>query len=456
MIKFKKINSAVDCNVLVGLAICLIFYFVLCFSFGVQICADSKGYIEMVSAREPVYPLFLAFMRWVFGEAEYLNAVIVIQNLLMAVSVWLITAYLKKECQLNVFTYYVLILSNFAVALLCQFVAKRGSIYSNSILTEGIAIPLWLILILTIWKGINTDRLMYVICIFILCAVMMDIRKQMAVGYIVAMLALFIHYVGKMGFWRKMVRALSIAIISLVLAVLFTRGYNYLLRGSFAQNTRDMNLVLTTSLYVADEDDGRLIEEDNVRELFNNTYEKLTMLKANYSYAGDKWYELSDHYEESYDKITIDTTADDFVDFAVEKGFASGMEAEKEADRMSSVIVKSLLGDNISKYIEVYEASLLEGLVNTVAKKSPKLNGIAALMYVIYTALCFICIKNKETRYIGIMGAVVLISCLVNAGVIAALIFCQTRYMIYNMALFYMMLVVMLAKTIAFAYKKKC
>ncbi|MBO6299782.1 MAG: hypothetical protein J6N53_13155 [Lachnospiraceae bacterium] len=44
------------------------------------------------------------------------------------------------------------------------------------------------------------------------------------------------------------------------------------------------------------------------------------------------------------------------------------------------------------------------------------------------------------------VGLFVLLAILVNVGVAAALIFCQTRYMIYNMALFYVAGILMLWK----------
>ena len=70
------------------LAGCGVFYLVFCFVFGIYLGSDSRGYIEMISAREPVYPLFLLLWRSIFGEGIYLWVVIILQNLLMALCVW--------------------------------------------------------------------------------------------------------------------------------------------------------------------------------------------------------------------------------------------------------------------------------------------------------------------------------------------------------------------------------
>ena len=74
--KDKKIDAR-----WIRLACCVVFYLAFCFVFGVQMGADSRGYINMVSAREPVYPLFLWAFRSLFGENLYLWIVIILRNL---------------------------------------------------------------------------------------------------------------------------------------------------------------------------------------------------------------------------------------------------------------------------------------------------------------------------------------------------------------------------------------
>ena len=48
------------------LGISLLFYLFFFFFDGVSIAADSAGYINMSISREPVYPLFLAFLHILF------------------------------------------------------------------------------------------------------------------------------------------------------------------------------------------------------------------------------------------------------------------------------------------------------------------------------------------------------------------------------------------------------
>lgn len=426
------------------LAVCLVFYVGMCLIYGPQLGADSNGYIHMVSAREPVYPLFLKAFRTVFGETYYLYAVAFAQNLLMAFAVWYLTLYLKRKFAWKEWMTYAMIAMHFAVALLCQFAAGRASIYPNSILTEGLSLSLWLIFITFLLKALWEGRLRYAAIALLLAAVMMDLRKQMAVGYIVLFGTLLLGWIGQKKHFKRMAAVAGMILCSILLALGGTRLYNYVMRGEFVQNTRDMNLVLTTSLYIADKEDAELIEDPVVRELFRQVIDILEEKECNYRFADPGWRNLEAHYGAHYDKITIDTTGPMFIEYAMEQGFSEGLEAEREADRMSGVIVRSLLADNLGTYLKVYLASVGNGMINSVAKRSALLDGYALAAYVIYSVLMAACLWKKETRDAGMFGLTVLISICVNVGVTAALIFCQTRYMIYNMALFYMAGILML------------
>ena len=127
------------------------FYLFFAIYDGVVIGVDSPTYIEMSFAREPFYPLFLAFFR-LFGSENYLLHAVICQSLLMAFSGWILADYLRgKLCIYKIYS-TILYFLPIATSLLCRFVAKRGSMYTNSILTEGICTSLYLLFIYCILK----------------------------------------------------------------------------------------------------------------------------------------------------------------------------------------------------------------------------------------------------------------------------------------------------------------
>ena len=421
-----------------------VFYLFFALRYGVYLGSDSAGYINMISAREPVYPLMLALFRKIFGEVHYLSAVIIFQNLFMAAAVTALCSYLRKRFELPWFIYALLFATHYAEALLTQYAAKRAVVYTNSIMTEGITLSLWIVFMLMCFKireeGITSSGAKDLIITLLLCGLMTDVRKQMAMGYITLFAVVFFDRKSlkkPAGHIKKMLLITAGMLLTLILALGGTRLYNYALRGEFAQNTRDMNLVLTTTLYVADPEDAKLIKEESVARLFTKTMDILAETGSNYRYAGKSLRELEEHYEENYDVITVNTTGPLFIEYAEERGFKSGMEAEAEADRMSGVIVKSLLSDNAGTYLKVYIASLINGFVNTIAARHAILDLFALAAYIVFITLTVICYRREETYAAAVCGMSVLTAILVNVGVTAALIFCQSRYMIYNMSLFY-------------------
>ncbi len=429
------------------LAGCMAFYLLFAFVYGPVLGADSRGYIEMISAREPVYPVFLWINRKLFGEAAYLWVVVIFQNLLMGFAVWYCTEKLWKRFCRSAFSLAAMYAVHAGVAVLCQFLAERGSIYSNNIMTEGLTMSCWLIFMTLTVDAVEDGEYKKLIIALVLAALMTDMRKQMAVSYLTLGGAMVIGRIRKDSVGKYFARlgiTVLASLVSVILALGGTRLYNYVLRGEFTQNTRDMNLVLTTSLYVADREDASLIEEEAVRRLFIRTMYILNESESNHSYAPEGWSALEQHYEDHFDIITVDTTGPLFVDYAVEQGFERGLDAEQEADRMSGVIVKSIFSDNLKNYARVYLASFLNGMINTVAKRSSFFDkyAFAAIFAVLLMSLYVLFLRDvpgeKQMHEAGRAGLYVLIAMAVNTGVAAALIFCQSRYMIYNMPLFYM------------------
>ena len=439
----RKMSKNTEYEKWIMLLVCLLFYLSFCLVFGVFTNTDSEGYIAMDSSREPIYPLFLLLFRSIFPADIWMKMVILAQNIIMALAVWLFSWFLKKEFTLSLKAAYLTLLPHFGVAVLCQFAAGRGSIYSNSILTEGIALSLWIFFLYFLLKALYQYDLRFAAAALLLAAVMTDTRKQMAIAYIAVIAVLGICWAHREEYVKRMGIVLLMAAGSVILALGITRIYNYNLRGEFAQNTRDMNLVLTTTLYVSDREDGELIQEETVRELFYEVYDILDKKECNYKYAGSGWRNLEAHYGAHYDMITIDTTKDLFTDYAVKNGFSEGMDAEQEADRMSGEIVKALFMDNLKTYGKVYMASVGNGFVNTVAKKGKVLDYYALGVYIAYIGLMILCFLQKNTRKSALFALTVLLLVIINVGVTAALIFCQTRYMIYNMAMVYIALFLM-------------
>ncbi len=428
----KKIN--IHTWIILGLS--LAFYMAMYFMFGVKLFSDSTGYINMDSTREPVYPLFLA-IAGIFGKTIQLEIVAIVQNIFMALSVTYLAVTIRNTYKLKDYMMYFVAVMNFAVAFAGQFLSLNGCVYSNSILTEGIALQMYLVFFALLIKAVNEGGIKYETIMAVLAALMMDTRKHMAIVYIICFAALFFARIGKKEFVKKMAVSFMMIILSVAAATAGNYLYNLAVRGEMIKNTRDMNLVITTSLYVCDREDADLIQDEDARNIFIKVYDELDKKQANIKYAEGGIVKLSEHYSNSFDVITIDTTLPMLEEDAVSRGFSDGLEAEMEADRVSKVILSAILKDNLGKYAKVYISSVYNGLVNTVAKRNTILDIYAMIAYICYIIIMAVLARDKDKRPTAFFGFVVLGAILVNVLVTSALIFCQPRYMMYNMALFY-------------------
>ena len=107
------------------------FYCFFALTEGAVICVDSASYIGMELYREPLYPAFLAFFRWIFGSEtnQYLNVAALFQCILAGISTWILIEYAVRLANLASIFRYIFLTVCLSISLLCRFVAQRGSMY---------------------------------------------------------------------------------------------------------------------------------------------------------------------------------------------------------------------------------------------------------------------------------------------------------------------------------------
>ena len=204
---------------LILFAVCLGFYLFFAFYDKVIICVDSPSYIDMYLSREPFYPTFLAINRMIFGIDTYLMVVVIEQSILAAVAAYAVGVFVGKYfvCNTNfgiqdgtsskkdgnlatktdgaraikyIFMTYVSAFVCIATSLLCRFIASRGNMYSNCIMTEGICISLFLIFSVYILKYVFDSKLRYLVGATVVSLIMISSRKQM---YLTLILLVFME-----------------------------------------------------------------------------------------------------------------------------------------------------------------------------------------------------------------------------------------------------------------------
>lgn len=435
--------------------ISITFYMFFAFYDGVVICADSPSYIKMSLTCEFLYPAILAVFRSLFGE-QYLMGVVILQSLLAAFAAWKIAIYLRKKFSLGVISPAIILVIPMFVSLLNRFVAKRGSMYSNSILTEGMTISLFLLFICYLYDYLVEYSHKSFIVSIILSGALVALRKQMYVTLILLFLVyLFVQMKSKSKkLFGSIIRAAAVCVGIFLTVTILDYSFNYIVRGRFVGHSSDSRFILTMVFYTAEEEYVEELPEE-IQPLFLDIYRTCDEQGYLMNSAGEGWYNNVSHFENNYDFIQIDTMWPAIRQYASEHYTEDSTERELVTDEIINEMIVSLLPKTAPRIVKVLYNNFLSGLVTTVAQRN------RILVYYTFAAyLGYVLLLGFYWRKAGKMDNTVklclltLLSIVINVGLVSAVIFCQARYTIYNMPLFYCSLWVLLSKSREMVFKK--
>lgn len=432
---------------IIMLIISLTFYLFFAFYDGAVICVDSPSYIEMNIAREPLYPIFLALCRFIFSHFNpdfYLTAAIFLQSILAAIAAWCFARYFSEEFHLTRLFSMLILLMPLFVSFLCRFAAKRGSMYSNSILTEGITISCYLLFFRYIFEYLLHQTKQSLLFSCILTFLLISTRKQMIISLFILIVCMLIVFYKEKKFIKGIITIFLSTLCIILCSTLLDLGYNHLLRGEAVTHSGDTRFITTVAFYTADRTDSKYIEDSEVENLFLQIYDICDQNGYLLNSAGDGWLNRVSHFGDYYDCIQIDTMWPLVNEFAKEHYSDDVINLNENADRVMNIINYSIIPHNLSKIFKVFIDNFISGLITTVAQRNIILIWYSLFIYLLYIALLIFHIRKKNSPKIVLFSILTLISILFNVGLVSLVIFCQTRYTIYNMALFYISLLLML------------
>lgn len=455
----------------------LIFYIFFAFYDGAVICVDSPSYIEMSFAREPFYPLLLAFFRF-FDSENYLLYVVILQSVLMAFSGWLLADYLREKLHIHKLYSIILYLMPIATSLLCRFAAKRASMYTNSIMTEGICTSLYLLFIYCVLKYLWDNSRTHIIASWIISFIMISSRKQMLMVLPILFLAIVYSNFNNKKFWKGIIIAAISCLMIFPSFKLFDCTYNYFVRGTFQGHSSSNRFVTTMVFYNAEASDAEYIQDESTKQLFLDIYDVCDEQGYLGSHADEGWFNEVTHFGNHYDHIQIDTMWPMILQHSMETINSqyqnSGISAEElqtlydvETDRINSIMISSILPHQLPELAKSLINNFLSGLVITIAQLKQILVPYTIVMFLLYFALTgrlawhWYRNRNRSSENVElasknvIFAIITLLGIFFNVLLVSAVIFCQTRYTIYNMPLFYMAGAVLLYQNIAITINKQ-
>ncbi len=423
---------------LIGLLL-ILFYLAFALKDGPHTYADSASYIGMDFSREPMYSLFLWVIRLACGSRggdAALRAAVIVQSLIAAWAALVFARTVSELFNLSRLEDAAVTLCAVMPSLMCRFVANRRMMYSCSILSEALAMPLFLVFFACLLRcAIQGGRQSARDAAF-WSLILISVRKQMYITLPLLVLTLLCRGVKEKRFLARLVSAAVLSAAVLLGNNLLDRGYNYLLRGEAKPHTGDMRFVTTMLLYNAHPGDEQAIADPELRGLYDEIIRTADEHQYLGSYAPKDWFGRAGHFSRNYDNIQFACLRDTAMPFARAKYGGDETAVSLELDRINNGLNAALLPGGWMRLLHTACDSFFVGLLTTVLAFSRRLVPAAALLYLALLALRVWCIRHRQNRA-AVFGLLTLAAIAANVGLVSLTIFCQARYTIYNMGIFY-------------------
>lgn len=418
----------------------VIFFMVLFFMDGVLVSNDTLSYVEFTYGREPLYPLFLALFRFLFGENRYFTAVVLVQCLLAAFSVYRLTDVIDQKFHLDRLSFWLIPFFQYAVVLLCRFAASRRATYCNEICSEGLAIPLFALFMAEVFQYVWYQKKGNLIALTALGSSLILVRKQM---YIVIAILLVIGVsmlIMKRIRLKKFLWCLLAIAGTIFLSIEVDLLYNFCLRGEAMRHTTDASAMVVTTLYCSQPEDSVYFEDQKISRLFLDIMEEVEEKQYNYKYAQGNWLSRYTHYADHYDLIGYTIVNPNFYEYLGTHYTLSDNEREQAFDELNQIMLSTLLPVNFVKICKVTFINMMTGVCNTISKASSWLTWYNILFVILYLIFMIRSMVRKKNPDLAWFSFIILVGTAINVGAVGFMIFAQTRYMVYNMPLVYMAL----------------
>lgn len=439
-----------------------ILFFGILFLTGAPIyVGDTFQHENQMIMREPGYALLIQGLRFLAPQMHYW-ILIALQNLLAIVGNTIIIIFMRKRFSLGILESLLFTAILLIPHLLIPFFSSTHLVLTNALMTEGILFSLYPLAFISlldmIWskKPIGRESFRTIGLFFLLSL----IRGQMMVLFIVWFFVVYIQSV-KNAVWETnragkkrdtfalaeniarqgLIAAVAILIIAFSARSVLIRGYNFLEQGLFVDTVSGKAMSFANVLYVADREDGEAITDDALRALFYEIYDSADADRMNYKYAPSGLINRAAHHEQCHDELNFTYFAEPTKQFLQQ---TQGLSVERYQELMAAVdqvaekLSAALMSQVIFRYLRTYISVITLGFVRTVSYEYPLLIWYAAFIYFVAIVLTAKLFKSDTKSQAAPFMAVVLLTIVGNVCATALMIQCTSRYMIYNLPLFYM------------------
>jgi len=393
--------------------------------FGIVRSVDTIHFEEFSPLVYPLYSATLWVFRTLFGADLGYFLVGLFQNLLLVIAIVSLNGYVKKAFRLESVTHCLLLLISVAVFLVQKWLTRAGLISSNTLISEGISIPFYLLFFRYALQAVlERDRKAFGIACLFATGIILTRAQLYWVLAVVFVVRLYLS-----GDSRK--KAFFSAVLVCAVIAGFVQGTRVIQNASVEdeQSKAPSSMyMLSAAVYCSEAEDAALFPADSAEQLlFVRTREWMDDPEqlAAFSYETGDLTNRHKKFETYYDLIKGMLTYHYIV-----------LGEEGLVPDMSDMFIKLVLANPGSYLLHCGENALV-GLIRTVAILRPGINLLAGLFY-LYLLGCLLISRKKDTlRKERLMACLGLLCTVFNALVMAPGVFALSRYMFYNLPILY-------------------
>lgn len=265
---------------------------------GVIMHNDSAGYLDMDLNRLPLYPIFVQL----FFYENFQFTFLIIQAFFIFISIYHLIFTLKKHIALNPFYYLIL-------AAILLFPCYHTQKIANSMLSEAIAYPLYLLCLTILCKSFFTENSRYLWRLLPLAILLMLSRSQFI--FIVPVTLILVVYISwaKRNYKKQIV--LFLCILSLpIISSLLDKSYHKIENGHFVTTPWTGIHLISPAFFVANENDIIIYKTEEERNFYSLIFNKLKERHLNINYLEDPEVDRTFFYQTKFTRIANYTLFD--------------------------------------------------------------------------------------------------------------------------------------------------
>jgi hypothetical protein len=419
---------------------------------------DTYQYEMQFVTREPIYSLIIQLFRFISADNHY-YLIIVFQNILAVIANTIFVCNIRKMFDIKNYMLPIIIILVLSPHIMTPLASSTGMIITNSLLSEGVSYSLYLFFILHMLKAIMVRKVLGKdsILAVIWAVVVSMVRGQFMALLIAWLVAMFVILMIDKK-WKNLVIAIMIIAVGFVGRSLIVKTYNYCENGLFVTTATGGASFVSNVIYVTDREDGESIEDDGIRQVFYEIYDMAYEGGYNYKFSPNGLIERGYHLEDSHDRIKFDcfyVVANEYI--SQTKGISIGdyQLMMVEADKVASSLIAKLLPKVFGRWIYNYLAMATMGFIRSVAVVNSVLNWYAVGIYILAIILTILVWRHNHNSKQAYFMALVLLLIVGNVTATSLMIMCISRYVLYNLPLFYLAFILLVKEYIGIYMAKK-